>query len=232
MNAGIFCRRFSTKPYANLLPQNQVSANLMTYLQPTDPGAIQLEPSGCSEQGSARRQRLTRWRTVKMRSIRMPSSSVRHRGVNRSLAFIGQNFHRPIGLPEVVKISGMSRRGLLKAFNRHLGMAPASYLRHVRLEHAKRLLMEHDIRLCDLARRCGYRSVNSFCVAFHRQMRLAPKQYQRRYLLAVFQGIARAGQDRLSLVAKCVKVAAPATTLSRTGFSNQTNLATQCTSKL
>jgi len=114
---------------------------------------------------------------------RMPAG-VQHRGVNRSLAFIDQNFHRPIGLLEVVKASGMSRRGLLKAFNRHLGMAPASFLRQIRLKHAKRLLAEHNIRLCELARRCGYRSVNSFCVAFQREMRLAPKQYQRRYLLA------------------------------------------------
>ena len=81
----------------------------------------------------------------------------------------------------------MSRRGLAKAFQKNLGMGLGSYLRQVRLEHAKRLLVNNDLRLNEIARRCGYRSVNSFCVAFQRQMCIAPMQFQRQYLLAACQ---------------------------------------------
>jgi len=113
------------------------------------------------------------------------ASAANHPDVDRCLGFMAQNFHEPIQLKDVVKISGMSRRGFHKAFNRCLGMNPGAMLRHVRIEHAKRLLVEDDLMLRQIAKLCGYRSENTFCVAFQRAVGLSPKRFQRQYWLGI-----------------------------------------------
>lgn len=108
-----------------------------------------------------------------------------HPGVDRCLKFMINNFHRPIQLKDLVKISRMSRRGFCKAFNKSVGMNPGAVLRSVRIEHAKLILTEHDFGLKQIAERCGYRSENTFCVAFQRAVGIPPKKFQRQYWLGI-----------------------------------------------
>jgi len=108
-----------------------------------------------------------------------------HPGINNCLDFVARNFRRPIQLKHLAKASGLSRRGFVKAFNKHVGEKPGVLLRTVRLEHAKRLLMEQDLNSADIARQCGFRSHNTFAVAFQRDIGMAPKQFQLRYLFAL-----------------------------------------------
>jgi AraC-like DNA-binding protein len=114
-------------------------------------------------------------------------SGSKHLGVNRCLNFLAQNFHEPIQLNDLVKVSGMSRRGFCKAFNRCSGANPGTVLRHFRVEHAKRLLIEHDLLLKQVAKLFGYRSENIFCVAFQRAAGIPPKIFQRQYLMALYR---------------------------------------------
>jgi AraC-like DNA-binding protein len=108
-----------------------------------------------------------------------------HPAVSQSLDFIARNFSRGIKLIDVIASSGMSRRGLLGAFNQHLGCSPGALIRQARLEHARRLLTEYDLPLKTIAKRCGYRSENTFCVAFSREAGMSPKKFQRQVWLAV-----------------------------------------------
>jgi AraC-like DNA-binding protein len=101
-----------------------------------------------------------------------------HEAISRSLRFMAQNFSRPIKLGDVIVISGMSRRGFLKAFSRHVGFAPGSFLRQARIEFAKRLLTEQDLPLKTIAEIAGFRSENTFWIAFKRATGMAPKQFQ------------------------------------------------------
>jgi len=99
----------------------------------------------------------------------------------KSLDFIWKNFPRPIQLEDLVKVSGMSRRGFQKAFKKNVGTNPGSFLRSVLIEHATRLLVEHDLKLSQIAALSGFRSENTFCVAFSREMKISPKRFQRQY---------------------------------------------------
>jgi AraC-like DNA-binding protein len=107
-----------------------------------------------------------------------------HAGVESCLDFMVKNFCRPIQLKDLVKISGMSLRGVNKAFHKNVGLKPGAMLRHLRIEYAKRLLVEQDLKLRQVAKRCGYRSENTFCVAFQRATRTSPKKFQTQYVLA------------------------------------------------
>ena len=72
----------------------------------------------------------------------------------------------------------MSRRGLHKAFIEHLGRTPGEELHRVRIDRAKRLLVESNQKMEVLANMCGYQSANSFCVAFKQSAGVSPKQYR------------------------------------------------------
>jgi LacI family transcriptional regulator len=104
--------------------------------------------------------------------------AVGHKGVARSLRFIWEHSHEPISVKDLVGVAAMSRRGLHKAFVEHLGRTPGEELHRVRIERAKKLLGESNEKIEILAGMCGYRSTNSFCVAFKQTTGMSPKQFR------------------------------------------------------
>jgi AraC-like DNA-binding protein len=108
-----------------------------------------------------------------------------HPGVNKCLDLIAEKFCRPIEVADLMKTAGLSRRGLIKAFQASLGATPGALLRYVRLQYAKRLLLEYDLDLTEITKMCGFRNRNTFSVAFLRAVGVSPKKFQTRYLLEV-----------------------------------------------
>ncbi len=104
--------------------------------------------------------------------------AVNHQGVANSLRFILNHSHEPISLKDLVVAAGMSRRGLHKAFLEHLERTPGQELQRVRMERAKRLLANADHKVERLADMCGYRSANSFHIAFKQATGMSPKQFR------------------------------------------------------
>jgi LacI family transcriptional regulator len=104
--------------------------------------------------------------------------AVRHPGVARSLRFIWEHCHEPISVKDLVGVAAMSRRGLHNAFLEHVGRTPGEELHRVRIERGKDLLRESGHKIETLATMCGYRSPNSFCVAFRQATGLSPKQFR------------------------------------------------------
>jgi AraC-like DNA-binding protein len=96
----------------------------------------------------------------------MNTRTVTHEGIARSLRFLSRHWRRPIKVADLTAVSGLSRRGFLKAFIRHTGCHPGRELRRRRMEHAQRLVLRNNLSLHSISRQCGYRSVNSFWVAF------------------------------------------------------------------
>lgn len=104
--------------------------------------------------------------------------TIKHQGVAKSLRFIWEHGHEPICIKDLVGISGMSRRGMHKAFLEHLKRTPGQELQRVRIERAKKFLAETNQKIEPLARMCGYQSINSFCVAFKRSTGMSAKNYR------------------------------------------------------
>jgi LacI family transcriptional regulator len=104
--------------------------------------------------------------------------AVSHQGVARSLRFIWEHSHQPISIKDLIGVAAMSRRGLHKAFLDHLGRTPGQELHRVRIERAKKLLLDSDHKIEVLAGMCGYQSANSFCVSFKQTTGVSPKQFR------------------------------------------------------
>lgn len=137
---------------------------------------------------SSQNQRSTRRNRLNLLGIDGDAQiDVKHSKVNRSLEFIARNYSQPFNLGKLVEVAQMSRRGFLKAFLKHTGTRPGEALRHIRIEQSKRLLIESDMQLTEIAALSGFTRLNSFCVAFRRVTGVAPKKFQRQAWLKSFK---------------------------------------------
>ena len=107
--------------------------------------------------------------------------AVPHSGVAKALRMMRAEFGTPMTLEHVCDHVGMSKRGLEKAFRKHLQRSPAAELRRIRIDHAKRLLTETDIKIEAIARECGYCNSSNLSLAFKRDTALSPRAYRQKF---------------------------------------------------
>jgi LacI family transcriptional regulator len=105
--------------------------------------------------------------------------AVNHPGVARSLRFMWEHCHESISVHDLARAASMSVRGFHQAFVDHLGRSPGSELHRIRIERAKKLLSDSGEKIEAIAELCGYRSSNSFWVAFKQATGMSPGKYQK-----------------------------------------------------
>lgn len=82
--------------------------------------------------------------------------------------------------PDAVADSvGLPRRTLDRQFRRHLGRSIQEEVMIVRLEQARRLLAETDLKLLGVAVRSGFRDASQLCHAFKSAFGGSPMEYRR-----------------------------------------------------
>ncbi len=105
--------------------------------------------------------------------------AVNHPGVAKSLRFMWEHCHEPIGVNDLARAAAMSVRNFYKTFVENIGRPPGNELHRIRIERAKKLLADSDEKMDTIAEMSGYESTNSFWVAFKRSTGKSPKQYQK-----------------------------------------------------
>jgi LacI family transcriptional regulator len=98
----------------------------------------------------------------------------------RALRFIRNHAEEPIDVDGVARGASVSRRYLERLMASRLGRSPNQELIRVRTERARSLLLETDLSLSAVARRCGFRGAKYFGDVFRRMTGVAPGEYRRR----------------------------------------------------
>ncbi|WP_316177504.1 MULTISPECIES: transcriptional regulator FtrA [unclassified Bradyrhizobium] len=88
---------------------------------------------------------------------------------------------QPIAISAMAKRAGMSERTLLRSFKDSTGASPAAWLQQERMARARELLETATLSLADISAQCGYRSLETFRVAFRRIVGTSPAAYRRRF---------------------------------------------------
>ncbi len=91
-------------------------------------------------------------------------------------------------LEGLAREAGLSRTSFAKRFSETMAMTPLDYLTRWRMQVARRLLLETQLPMIDIAERSGYRSEASFGRIFKRHFDQPPGGY-RRYRASVSAGI-------------------------------------------
>lgn len=77
--------------------------------------------------------------------------------------FVAANYYKPITVRQICEETGLHCEYASKRFKEETGMKPVEYLNRYRVGKAKRLMMEADLDLVDIAEMVGFNSVNYFC---------------------------------------------------------------------
>lgn len=104
--------------------------------------------------------------------------AVPHKAVARALSFIWQHYCEPISVADVVRASRVSRCGLYRAFERHVGRSIGEELSRKRVEYAQRLLADSKEKLHRVAGLSGFSGGEHFSRAFHRLVGIPPSAYR------------------------------------------------------
>ena len=92
--------------------------------------------------------------------------------------FLQSNYQYEITRDSVAQHFGISPNHLSRLFQTHGHMTFSSYLTHVRIDRAKHLLRSYNLKLDDVAARCGYHDTPYFCHVFKHLTKCTPIEYR------------------------------------------------------
>jgi transcriptional regulator GlxA family with amidase domain len=95
------------------------------------------------------------------------------------LAFVTEHPEADLSVPALAARAAMSLRTFARVFRAEVGTTPAAYVQQVRVEAARRLLETTRRTVDDIARACGFGTVETMHRTFQRTVRTSPGQYRR-----------------------------------------------------
>lgn len=100
--------------------------------------------------------------------------------VGRALTLIEQGALDHASVDDLAGRLGIGSRHLSRLFQRHVGASPSQTAMTVRLQRAKRLLDETDLKIAEIASRAGFGSLRRFNAAFSNLFGQSPTKFRRR----------------------------------------------------
>ncbi len=94
------------------------------------------------------------------------------------LSRLETDFSKPWTLDKMAGMMYLSANQFLRVFRSAAGMSPMQYLIRLRIEAGKRLLLETDRSVSEIAFQCGFSDSNYFSKQFVKQCGCPPKQYR------------------------------------------------------
>ncbi len=107
--------------------------------------------------------------------------AVADRRVHDAMQFIQNHIDQPITLEKVASHVAMSPRSLQRRFSEILGRSPSEEIRRVRLEKAKRLLIETQMSLSEIAEETGYLYTTHLSKHIKQYLGCAPIAFRKRF---------------------------------------------------
>jgi transcriptional regulator GlxA family with amidase domain len=102
-----------------------------------------------------------------------------------TLALMNDHLTRTLGIDELAEAMGISRRHLERLFKRNLGCSPSRHYLDLRLQQARQLLQIGKRPMSDVARECGFVSLQHFFRCYRQYFGAHPREHVGASLLAI-----------------------------------------------
>lgn len=99
--------------------------------------------------------------------------------------YLHDHYQQSVSLNKLAEVANISPIYFHRLFTAYFHKTPNQYLLDLRVEQAKRKLLEEDFSLVDIALSCGFTSQSYFCNRFKSITGLTPLQYRRKELSKV-----------------------------------------------
>jgi transcriptional regulator GlxA family with amidase domain len=95
--------------------------------------------------------------------------------------WMGEHLGEDLSVAALAERSFMSPRNFARVFSREVGSTPAVYVEGLRVEQARMLLETTDVQLEQIARDCGFGTVETLRRAMRRRLNVSPSDYRDRF---------------------------------------------------
>lgn len=95
--------------------------------------------------------------------------------------YIDAHYKEKLTLEQLAGEANVNKYYLAHAFKMEFGVSPISYMNACRVKESKRLLVETDWSLIQIAAMLGYSSPSYFSQSFHRAEGISPQAYRKAY---------------------------------------------------
>lgn len=94
--------------------------------------------------------------------------------------YITKHISEPILISDIAKATGHSESSLRTKFRTYSGIPLGTYIRRLRIQHARSIILTTNGSLQEIAERCGYDSIYSFSRTFRNEIGIAPSLYRKK----------------------------------------------------
>jgi AraC-like DNA-binding protein len=98
--------------------------------------------------------------------------------VKQAIAYLHQNYMRPISRWEIAEAVGVSEDYLSRVFNRELNISPWDYLNRYRVLQSKHLLLHTTDSIGAIAHQVGFKDQAYFSRVFHKVTGISPQEFR------------------------------------------------------
>lgn len=99
--------------------------------------------------------------------------------IDKAVRYIEENYHQEIGLEDVAKQVYLSTCYFSRLFKQVKGWSFTEYLTHVRMEEARKLLVNTSYSVAEISMRVGFRDARYFSQVFKKHTGKTPGTYRR-----------------------------------------------------
>jgi transcriptional regulator GlxA family with amidase domain len=98
--------------------------------------------------------------------------------VKQAIAYLHQNYTRPVSRWEIAEAVGVSEDYLSRVFHREVNISPWDYLNRYRILQSKQLLLNTSETIGSIARQVGFKDQAYFSRVFHKITGLSPQAFR------------------------------------------------------
>lgn len=99
--------------------------------------------------------------------------------MKQAIAYIDENFDKDLNMAVISNYVSMNYSLFSYAFKQYTGKNFVNYLKELRVNEAKRLLEETDLRVIEISQKVGYENEKHFMKLFKSQCGVSPTEYRK-----------------------------------------------------
>ncbi len=107
------------------------------------------------------------------------TTAVQEEDLTGAIRYIDQHMADGVNVAEVAVHTRLSRSSLERRFREHLGCTPREYILRRRIDRIRQLLQEPNLKVSDVAHRCGFRNTSHMIALFRSRTGQTPSEYRR-----------------------------------------------------